>query len=119
VLVVEGSPWFSSGLRRAWQDRPNEVLFRNRLSEAEVESLLAACELVILDLDTATESSIRVIESLVESTVSPQWICLLDDSQRSEAFELMSLGATCYYIKPISVDTLASGCRFALQAVQR
>jgi len=117
TIVIERSPWFSSGLRREWSDLPHTILFRDRFHPQDFpphdRPLLA-----LIDLDSLPSEGLRGLEQLTRSVrpLAESIMVILNSNQRHRAAELLSLGVICYFVKPVSVFEVARGCRKVLKS---
>ncbi|MCG6156996.1 hypothetical protein [Rubinisphaera margarita] len=117
LIVIERTPWFSSGLRREWKGLPHTVLFRDRYDPQDF-SADHRRQSVLVDLDTLPGEGLKAIDRLTNSRRMPVdfLVVVLNSGQRNRAAELLSLGVVCYFVKPVPVFEVARSCQRLLES---
>ncbi len=111
VIVLEETPWVTSGLRREWAGENVRVLFRDSIDSETEGLILEGCQLLIIDLETLPLTGVTGLKIACNMKRKAGFLCLIDQAQRDHARDLIDLGAICYFEKPISVHDLASRCQ--------
>ncbi|HBN78588.1 MAG TPA: hypothetical protein DD473_22810 [Planctomycetaceae bacterium] len=111
VIVLEATPWVTSGLRREWAGQNVRVLFRDSIDSETEGMILNNCQLLIIDLESLPDTSVTALKIASKMKQQANFLCLINQAQRDHARDLIDLGAVCYLEKPISVHELASRCQ--------
>ena len=111
VIVLEETPWLTSGLRREWSGQNVRVLFRDSIDSETESTIRNECQLLIIDMETLPVTGVTGLKIVRKMNRQSNFLCLINHDQRDHARDLIDLGAICYFEKPISVHELASRCQ--------
>lgn len=106
ILVIDDDPAFNRVLTRALGHRGYTVY-----GAADPESALALArehepEYVVLDLNIAGSSGLRLIEPLLEANPDSRILVLTGYASIATTVDAIKLGATQYLAKPADVDSI-------------
>jgi DNA-binding NtrC family response regulator len=106
VLIVDDEPASRYGMRRALEKEGHLILEAENTSEAEriVES--QSPQVVLLDVNLASESGLDYLPSLVSRRLPPVVIIVTAHGSERTAVEAIKKGAYDYLSKPFDVDEL-------------
>lgn len=110
IHILEKSPWFVSGLRRAFPESSRQILYRDNAQDFVELMNRSPDALAIVDLDSLADEGIAVISSLMDSTRNNQIILLVNRTQKTIIWEVMQAGCLCYLEKPVSIRILSELC---------
>ncbi len=106
LLLVDDDPAFNRILGRALGQRGFTVLSAHSSSEALDLASRHEPEFVILDLNLAGESGLRLIQPLLEVTPEARILVLTGYASITTAVDAVKLGATQYLAKPAEVEAI-------------
>ena len=119
IHVLEKTPWFVSGLRRAFPESMDAIHFCDQAQQfLELERKKPGA-LALIDLDSLPEQGIAAISAMTASGQNHRVIFLVNRAQKGIIWELMQTGCLCYLEKPVSMRILSQLCqRVSRQADQ-
>lgn len=106
LLVIDDDPVFNRVLARALAQRGFTVFSAHGADEALQLARRHEPEFVVLDLNLAGESGLRLIQPLLLANPDARILVLTGYASITTAVDAVKLGATQYLAKPADVDTI-------------
>ncbi len=111
IHVLEKSPWFVSGLRRAFPENMDAIHFCDNAQQfLELERKKRGA-IAVIDLDSLPEQGIAAISEMTVSEQNQRVIFLVNRAQKGIIWEVMQTGCLCYLEKPVSMRILSQLCQ--------
>ncbi len=111
IHVLEKSPWYVSGLLRAFPENADAIFYRDNVQDFLTLRNSSSNALAVIDLDSLPEEGISLICALSASEQNQQVILLVNRSQKAIIWEVMQTGCLCYLEKPVSMRILSLLCQ--------
>lgn len=109
LLVVDDDPVFCRVLTRALSQRGFDAHGATDSEGALEQARALAPEFIVLDLNLAGESGLRLIRPLLEASPDARILVLTGYASIATAVDAVKLGATQYLAKPADVDAIIRG----------
>lgn len=106
LLVIDDDPVFNRVLARALAQRGFTVFSAHGAEDALQLARRHEPEFVVLDLNLAGESGLRLIKPLLLANPDARILVLTGYASITTAVDAVKLGATQYLAKPADVDTI-------------
>lgn len=111
IHILEKSPWFVSGLRRAFPISASEILYRDNAKDFVELKSKNGNALVVVDFDSLPDEGIATLSALTACGHNQQTILLVNRAQKAIIWEVMQTGCLCYLEKPVSIRILSQLCQ--------
>lgn len=111
IHVLEKTPWYVSGLHRAFPEFAETIVYCDNAQDFIELKSSSPNALAVIDLDSLPEAGISLICALSASEQNQQVILLVNRSQKAIIWEVMQAGCLCYLEKPVSMRILSQLCQ--------